>query len=67
MNMGVLIGTILARAIQAWKAYKELNPNDPTLTDDQAIELLRMDSVAGARQADEWLAAHPKAPATPTL
>lgn len=56
---GELIGLVLIHAIRAWKRWREEHPEDATLTDAQAIELLQTDSDRVVEKGQAWLAAHP--------
>ena len=42
-------------------AYNRMKAENPQLTDEEAIESLRMDSQRIADDAKAWLAAHPRA------
>jgi hypothetical protein len=54
-----ILNTVLPPLIQIYKEYREANPDQPALTDDQIIELLRGDSQEIVNKANAWLAAHP--------
>lgn len=60
-EIGKLLQIAFPAILAIYKHYREANPNDPTLTDEQIIELLRMDSQEIADKAKTWLAAHPGA------
>jgi hypothetical protein len=61
MNVALqALNAALPAIIAAWKALKEQDPKAPTYTDEQVVELLAIESSAVVKQADEWLAQHPK-------
>lgn len=53
-----LLNSVLPGLIALYKKIRDEYPNDPSLTDDQMIELLKMDSDAIVAQANEWFAQH---------
>lgn len=52
-----LLAVAVPRVVSTLNRLKTENPN---LTDDEAIELLRADSQRIADESAAWLAAHPK-------
>lgn len=56
-----LLNSVLPGLIALYKKVRDEVPGDPSLTDEQIIELLKTDSDAIVEQANEWLAAHPGA------
>lgn len=54
-----LLNVLLPPLLAQYKRLRDANPNQPSLTDEQVIELLGLDADRIARQADEWLASHP--------
>lgn len=52
-----LLAVAVPRVVAAYNRLKAENPN---LSDDEAVELLRADSQRIADQSADWLAAHPR-------
>lgn len=61
MNLQLLrlLNSALPVLIALYKQLRDANPNDPAMTDDFIVELLRTDSQRVVDKANEWLAAHP--------
>lgn len=59
--MLALINLALPALIALYKELRAANPDQPSLTDAQVIDLLQSDSQSVVDKAAAWLAAHPAA------
>lgn len=57
-----LLNTALPALIALYKEVRGANPDQPALTDDQIIDLLRTESQVVVDKARAWLDSHPSVP-----
>ena len=57
-----LLNIVVPSLIAFYKELRDANPNQPALTDEEIIGLLRLNSQDVVDKARAWLAAHPPAP-----
>lgn len=60
LNYLKILDAVLAVLPKVVAAYNRLKGENPLMTDEEAIELLRVDSQRFYDEAQAWLAAHPK-------
>lgn len=66
MSAFALLNVLLPHAISLYKMLRSQNPDQPAMTDEFIIDLLRSDAQAVMDKANAWNLAHPpSAPVDP--
>lgn len=60
--MLALLNLLLPAVIGLYKELRNSNPDQPSLTDEQIVDLLHSDSTEVVNKAKTWLASHPASP-----